>query len=365
MTVLAARFPKCSAPITRSERRASTREMRDTPGVMAELSSRHTSVAVLTAIDDDDARALCAAFGLPAPQKIEGIAGGSVNSNFAIHTAAGRVFCRLYEEQDLAGAEREAAMLRRLSAAGDVPTPAPLERKGGGFTLVVRGKPAALFPWRDGNIRCQASVTPQDTWRVGEALARVHEAGRGEAARPGRFGLPDLLARLDRIERSGDARFVPLVPGLRASLQTVHAARDPSLPAGLVHGDLFRDNVLWDGPALSALLDFESACLGTYAYDLMVTVLSWCFGDDLDPRLASSLRAGYESVRPLSDAERAGLHAEASFAALRFTVTRITDYAMRAGAAGPRVVKDWRRFMKRFEKLQALGSPGLQAVLAG
>ena len=81
-------------------------------------------MAVLTPLDDADARALCAAFGLPAPQGIEGIAGGSVNSNFALRLAGteaggtGRVFCRLYEERDLAGAEREAAMLGRLAAAG-------------------------------------------------------------------------------------------------------------------------------------------------------------------------------------------------------------------------------------------------------
>ncbi len=319
-------------------------------------------MAVLTAIDDADARALCAAFGLPAPQGIEGIAGGSVNSNFALRIPAGRVFCRLYEERDLAGAEREAAMLGRLAEAG-VPTPAPLARASGSFVLTVRGKPAALFPWRDGHIRCQASVTPEDAFCVGEALARVHAAGQHEAAEPSRFGLSELMGRLERIERSGDTRFAPLVPRLRALLDGTHASRDPGLPSGLIHGDLFRDNVLWDGPRLSALLDFESACLGSYAYDLMVTVLSWCFGDDLDRGLASAMRAGYERGRPLTPAERSGMHAEARFAALRFTVTRITDYAMRTGAAGPRIVKDWGRFMKRFEKLEALGSDGFQALL--
>ena len=339
--------------------------MRDALDDAAGLSSAATPVAVLTAIDDDDARALCEAFGLPAPQGIEGIAGGSVNSNFALRTPSGRVFCRLYEERDLPGAQREAAMLGRLAQAG-VPTPAPLTRVaawGGGCVLVVRGKPAALFPWRDGHIRCQASVTPEDASCVGEALARVHEAGRLEAAEASRFGLADLLGRLARIEGSGDARFAPLAPRLRTLLQDCQTRRDPVLPSGLIHGDLFRDNVLWDGPRLSALLDFESACLSTYAYDLMVTVLSWCFGDDLDPGLASAMVAGYERVRTLTPAERRGMHAEASFAALRFTVTRITDYAMRSGAAGPRVIKDWGRFMKRFEKLEALGSDGFQAVL--
>ncbi len=132
-----------------------------------------------------------------------------------------------------------------------------------------------------------------------------------------------------------------------------------------MHGDLFRDNVLWDmDDGLAALLDFESACAGTYAYDLMVTILAWCVGDALDVRLARAMREGYEKVRPLRDDERRGLRAEGAFAALRFTITRITDYAMRTDAAGPRVVKDWRRFLMRYETLCALDESGLAHLLA-
>ncbi|HEY3817405.1 MAG TPA: homoserine kinase [Polyangiaceae bacterium] len=320
-------------------------------------------MAVLTAIDERDAEALLGAYGSGPLRRLEGIAGGSVNSNFALETERGRVFLRLYEEQDFAGAQRETAMLERLAAAG-VPTPPPVRRSDGALVSVVRGKPAALFPWRDGGMRCQAGVTPADARRVGEALARVHLAGAGEAAPAGRFGFPELVGRLDRIAASAHPLFAPLVPSLGASLDRVRAARDAGLPQGLMHGDLFRDNVLWEpGGEIAALLDFESACAGTYAYDLMVTVLSWCFGDDLDPALASALHEGYQGVRPLSEAEKRGLWAEGSFAALRFTITRITDYAMRTGAAGPRVVKDWSRFMKRFEKLQALGEGGVRSLL--
>jgi homoserine kinase type II len=330
-------------------------------------------MAVLTAIDEADGRGVMAGFGLGALVRVEGIAGGSVNSNFALHAADGRVFfLRLYEERDLAGAERETAMLARLAAAG-VPTPAPLPMVGGaapppgqperGFVAVVRGKPAAVFPWREGGMRCQASVTREDAALVGAALARVHVAGAGEIAEAGRFRFEDLMRRLDGVASSRDARFVPLVPGLRASLERAHEARDRELPGGLTHGDLFRDNVLWTADGrLSALLDFESACAGTYVYDLMVTVLSWTFGDDFDAGLARAMTEGYESARPLTGAEKRALCAEASFAALRFTVTRITDYAMRV-TDGPRVVKDWRRFMKRFEKLQALGETGTRALL--
>ena len=333
-------------------------------------------MAVLTAIDEDDARAVLAARGLGELRALEGLAAGSVNSNFALHTGDGRrFFLRLYEEQGMAGAERETAMLSRFAAAG-VPTPAPLplldgaspasperDRGGAGFVSVVKGKPATVFPWREGQMRCQASVTVADARRVGEGLARVHVAGRGEEAVAGRFGFRELGARLDFIERSEDIRFAPLATTLRAALVEASARRDRSLPGGLMHGDLFRDNVLWDASGeLGALLDFESACEGTYAYDLMVTVLSWCFGDDFDAALATSMRAGYESVRKLEEAERNALAAEGTFAALRFTVTRITDYAMRV-SDGPRVIKDWRRFMRRYDRLTELGREGVKELL--
>jgi homoserine kinase type II len=155
---------------------------------------------------------------------------------------------------------------------------------------------------------------------------------------------------------------------LRAALQQTQAARDSRLPRGVVHGDLFRDQVLWgaDGE-IAALLDFESACDGTFAFDLMVTVLSWCVGDDLDADLARAMVEGYQRVRALSEQERDGLVGEGSFAALRFAITRITDFSMRAqstdGPARP-PIRDWRRFMKRFDKLQTMGTTGLRVVLA-
>ena len=114
---------------------------------------------------------------------------------------------------------------------------------------------------------------------------------------------------------------------------------------------------------MSALLDFESASDGTFAYDLMVTVLAWCVGDDLDVARARAMREGYEQVRPLEERERRGLAAEGAFAALRFAVTRITDFGMRTAPAGPPPARDWRRFMMRFEKLRALGVDGVRHAL--
>jgi homoserine kinase type II len=320
-------------------------------------------MAVLTRLDRPEASALVAAYAMGELRSIEGIPAGSVNSNFALDVGGKRVFLRVYEEQDLQGAKGETRMLERLAGAG-VQTPPPCRRADGELVSVACGKPAALFPWVDGGMRCQAGVTEGDAREVGEALARMHVAAAGEARGPGRFRFEDLGARLARIEESKDPTFAPRVPGLRAALESAHAARDPSLPSGVIHGDLFRDNVLWGpGGRIAALLDFESAFDGKQAFDLMVTVLAWCVGDALDPALARAMCEGYVAVRPLSDRERQGLWAEGCFAAMRFTITRITDYAMRADAAGPRVVKDWQRFQKRSDELRALGPTALRRML--
>jgi homoserine kinase type II len=324
-------------------------------------------MAVHTAISEGEARAILANYRGLELLKVEDVAGGSVNSNFALTTPAGRLFLRVYEEQGRPGAEHETGLLERLAAAG-VPTPPPLRRLDGALVSEVRGKPAAVFPWRVGTMRCQASVGAQDVGRVGEALARIHVAGQGEPPYPGRFELPDLLARLDRVEREGGPEWAPVAPSLRIALQRAQAARDPRLPRGVVHGDLFRDQVLWgaDGE-IAALLDFESACDGTFAFDLMVTVLAWCVGDDLDSGLARAMVEGYQRVRQLSGGERNGLASEGCFAALRFAITRITDFSMRPrnadGTARP-AIRDWRRFMARYDKLQSLGASGVRAALA-
>jgi homoserine kinase type II len=308
------------------------------------------AMAVLTRVTLAEARAFAAAYELGEVTGIEGIPAGSVNSNYRVE-AAQPVFLRVYEEQDFSGAVREAATLELLSAGG-VPTPSPFVTRDGGRIGTLAGKPAALFPWRDGQMRCQRAVSAADARRVGEALARVHVAGAGLEAPPGRFEAPQLDERLDRIAGARSPELAAQAAPLRAKLAAWWARRDPALPRGLIHGDLFRDNVLWDARGeISALLDFESASHGVLAYDLAVTFLAWCFGDGLDVALARAMIDGYGAVRPLAPAERSGLRAEACAAAIRFTITRITDYAMRETDA-PRVIKDWRRFARRLEAVE-------------
>ena len=154
-------------------------------------------MAILTPVSVDEARVFLLDYAdMQEIAAVRGIPQGTVNSSFAVQLATGRrLFLRVYEEQDRAGAVAEARLLVHLAGRG-VPTPAPLSRTDGAFVGQVAGKPAALFPWCDGRMRCLASVSPDDARQVGRALAQIHRAGEGYPVRPGRFRPEHLAERI-------------------------------------------------------------------------------------------------------------------------------------------------------------------------
>lgn len=313
-------------------------------------------MGIFTALSIEEARALGARFGLVITGA-RGLDAGSVNTSYELTIEGGsRAFLRIYEGVDAASAEREARLVAHLAAHG-VPTPRPLLlASGGGFVAEHAGKPAVVFPWIEGEVVCQRGVTEAHARAVGEGLARVHLAG-ASFAEPlvTRFGPEDLAARLSALRERTDVpeHIRNILPALERKLDRLsRVSLGPTLP--VIHADLFRDNVLFRDGVLTALLDFESSSSGSVAFDLMVTVLAWCFGDGLDRGLARALAGGYSAVRALADDERAALHDAALFAALRFTITRITDYELRP--RGAFAFKDYRRFVARMEAFESLSA---------
>lgn len=316
-------------------------------------------MAILTVPSDTELDELFAAYDLGRKSSATGIEAGTVNTSYAVELDSGRYFLRIYEEQGQAGAEAEASLLLHLAAAG-VPTPAPVTARDGATVRQLAGKPAALFPWVTGDMLCLPSVTVAAAHDVGAALARMHLAGPAPApAAPlggGRFGADELVARCDRVAKSTDAEARVQSEPLRDAIIRIDRRRRVDLPTGLVHGDLFRDNVLWHEGRIAALLDFESAHKGPLVYDIAVAILSWAFRAAFDFDMARAIVAGYRGVRELEPNELDGLYAETVFGALRFTVTRITDDAIRVG-------KRWQRFVARREALEQLGPAGLREAL--
>jgi homoserine kinase type II len=319
-------------------------------------------MALLTELSLASAIPLARAFGLQLV-RVEPLTQGSVNSNFRLTDAAGRVyFARLYEEQDHAGALREHALVAALDDAG-VPVVRALTNQEGGSLSDFEGKAFAVFPWLDGEILCQGRVTVAACRELGAALGCVHLcSSRAPTLPEGRFRISDLRERLKRVEAAGRPSLLPAVSRIRERLDHYQSVRAPNLAQGICHGDLFRDNVLWQGPRLSALLDFESACSSNFAYDLMVTALAWCYGGQFELPLVQALFDGYRSVRPVPAVEVAALRSEGAIGCLRFASTRLTDFSLRV-PDGAQPVRDYQRFLARMSAIESGALDGCIASL--
>ena len=267
------------------------------------------------------------------------------------------LFLRINENKREDEVTYEARVVAHLASRG-VATPAPMQAASGQPFARHQGKPVTLFPWVAGRHLGAREVARRHVGQVGAGLARLHLCGADfPERRAGIYTLEHIAQRFRTFARSGDPKLAQVVPMIREELERLPRERAPELPEGLIHQDLFRDNVLFDddGDAVTALIDFEQAAWGRWAYDLAVALLAWCFHDDeFDAALVAEMVSGYESVRKLTDVERVALPMEARLAAVRFTVTRVTDVYLRSGAP---TGKDFRSYFARMRVLRQRGLP--------
>jgi homoserine kinase type II len=307
-------------------------------------------VALFTRLADAEVAELAAEFALGALRRVEAIHAGTINSNFAVDTERGAWFVRVNEGKAEADVAWEAQLVAAL-AAGGVVTPPPLAARDGRPYARLRGtdKWVSVFPWRPGRHLGPDEVTPALAGEFGAALAQLHAIGLDLPAAWRRRSIYDhdhLVARYAAFAGSADPELARAIAVLGEELAAVAAAAPVRARAGhgIIHGDLFRDNVLWDGGRVVAILDFEQASGGSFAYDLAVCINDWCWTGAVRLDLAAALLAGYERVRPLTSGDREALVIEVRAAAARFTITRITDVYL-AKVDNPD--KDFRAFLAR------------------
>ena len=319
-------------------------------------------MGVFTALGATELGDLATAFDLGTVQHYEPIAAGTINTNFELATDRGRYFVRLNEGKAEADVAWEARLVTALAAAGVV-TPPPLVAKDGRPYAECMRKWASVFPWRGGHHVDADHVTPAIAETFGAALADLHRAGLELPSGWRRGSIYDhdhLASRFDRCSRVDDRAINYALAVLREELAIAKAgfALRRAATHGIIHGDLFRDNVLWEGDRISAILDFEQASGGSLVYDLAVCINDWCW--TIYPRLdlAAALVAGYQRVRPLTTGDRTALPIEIRAAAARFTLTRITDVYL-ARVDNPE--KDFRAFLARCE---AWRGPALGQLIA-
>jgi homoserine kinase type II len=329
-------------------------------------------MARLTSLEEADLRALAAAFGLGAVAAWGEVPVGTINSNYWVDAGGRRWFVRVNEDKSEADVRWEATLVLALAAAG-VPTPPPVTAQHGEPLFRHRDRWVSVFPWLDGVHREPGQVSADDAGQVGASLALLHRAGAPLARNMARTGIYTTGHIAERHARLCADPVASRDPNLEAALAAVgdelawldeRRAERAAAPTGIIHGDLFRDNVLFEtgGSRVVALLDFEQASLGAWVYDLAVCLNAWCFDrGSISRALVRALVDGYRRERALDPIEAALLHVEARAAAMRFTVTRITDvYCRGLALAG----KDFRGYLARLDAWRQLGPDGLAAWLA-
>ncbi|HZZ84951.1 MAG TPA: homoserine kinase [Anaeromyxobacteraceae bacterium] len=318
-------------------------------------------MALYTPLSSEQLSQVAGRYGLVRLERAVPEPKGSVNTNYHLWASGERYFLRLNEGKTDADVAFEARVLRYLEEAR---FPAVrLARAADGASFVeVAGRQAMLFAFAPGEELRREDVDEARCRRMGEQFGRLHDLAAGfEGERRNPYSRGRVAGWIAELEPDGDGdpEVAATLPMLRDELARSEAL--PSAPRGLVHGDLFLDNVHWVAGRVSAVLDWEMCCVDAFAYDLGVAVNAWSYDVRFRPELCRALLEGYRSKRALDDDTRAALYPYARYAALRYTASRIHAFH-RAELGSDRLAwKDWRRYRDRLAALRDMGEQGFRA----
>ncbi len=284
-------------------------------------------MAVYTDVSESQLTAFLADYDLGPLLSYKGIAEGVENSNFLLRTGGGTFILTLYEKR----VNRDdlpffVGLMERLAERG-LSCPLPVHTRAGESLGELSGRPAAIFTFLEGMWTRRPSA---DHCRaVGGAMARMHaEAADFPLHRTNGLALADWQP----LFASCDGRADEVEPGLSeeiaAELAFLEANWPTDIPRGIIHADLFPDNVFFLSGELSGLIDFYFACDDLLAYDLAIGLCAWCFESDASFNVTKgrALLEGYAAVRPLLEEELAALPVLCRGASLRFLLTRLYDW---------------------------------------
>ncbi len=284
-------------------------------------------MAVYTEVSDEDLVAFLLDYDLGEVLSYKGIAEGVENSNYLLRTTAGTFILTLYEKR-VARADLPyfIGLMEHLAARG-IACPTPLRGRDERALRELCGRPAAIISFLEGV--WPRRILPYHCQGLGTALAKMHLAGLDfPMTRPNALSLPGWRPLHDACAGRAHEVQPGLAEVLGEELDWLENNWPSGLPTGVIHADLFPDNVFFLGDRLSGLIDFYFACNDCFAYDLAVCLNAWCFEPDnaFNVTKARNLLQAYRAVRPFSSQELQALPLLARGAALRFLLTRLYDW---------------------------------------
>ncbi|MCB5186457.1 homoserine kinase [Methylobacillus caricis] len=279
-------------------------------------------MSVFTTVTFEQMQQWLKAYSLGDLLDLQGIASGITNTNYFVTTATGRYVLTLFEEHTAEELPYFIDLMTHLAERG-IPCPHPVRNNLGQALGELNGKPAALVSCLAG--KSVEHPTPVHCAEIGKVLAQMHLAGASFDAEMRNLRCADWRA-------ATAAKVAPLLDEenrqmLEKQLAFERSFNTADLPQGVIHDDLFRDNVLMDGDKLGGLIDFYYACNDVLLYDIAIAVNDWCVTElgVLDAARLSALLKAYHAVRPLTEAEHAAWPGMLRVAATRFWLSRLHD----------------------------------------
>jgi homoserine kinase type II len=284
-------------------------------------------MAVYTDVAAEDLAPFLAGYDIGELLAYKGIAEGVENSNFLVHTGRGYFILTLYERRVAARDLPFFLGLMEHLAGRGITCPQPVKNRAGETLGKLAGRPAAIVTFLDGMwIRRPGAA---HCAALGEALALLHLAGADFAMqRENALSVAGWRQLYESCGERANAVQRDLKAVLAAELELLEREWPRGLPQGVIHADLFPDNVFFLGDRLSGLIDFYFACTDTLVYDVAICLNAWCFESDhsFNVTKGRALLASYAKTRPLSQPEWEKLPLLARGAALRFLLTRLVDW---------------------------------------
>lgn len=304
-------------------------------------------MAVYTDVTETDLARFLVDYDLGELLSYKGIAEGVENSNFLMRTEAGSFILTLYEKRvDRRDLPFFIGLMEHLASRG-LSCPLPVNRRGGGSLGELAGRPAAVFTFLEG--MWTRRPTAGQCRAVGGAMAGMHAAAEDfPLRRPNALSVAAWRPLATACGLGADQVEAGLAGEIARELDHLEAVWPSRLPTGVIHADLFPDNVFFLSGELSGLIDFYFACTDILAYDLAIGLCAWCFEPDgaFNVTKGRAMIEGYRAVRPLSAAEIAALPTLARGAAMRFLLTRLYDW-LNVPAGSFVTKKDPREYLRK------------------
>ena len=280
-------------------------------------------MAVYTSINSSDLNDWIEKFNFKDIVNFKGISSGVTNSNYLIQTAHSNYILTIFEHNNIEELPFYIDLMTYLAKENFL-CPRPIENKNGQALGLLKEKPALMVSFLDGKEKVIRS--PKSCYLVGQYLAKLHLTANNfpqlNKNTRGLDWMSDMYLNLKKYLSLEDQGILELEINYHKEMDKVE------LPEGIIHGDLFKDNVLFLNDKVSGFIDFYYACNEKFIYDIAIAINDWCIDQDgqINKSMFLEFIKGYRSERKLTDNEQEYLNVALRLAALRFWLSRLEDF---------------------------------------